>query len=610
MFKDQKIGVKLNIVVGFMACLLVCVGAYLLHGVAVTNTEMIDNMNTAKLFTQAVREADGTELHFKKQVQNWKDTLLRGNNKQDFAKYKGEFAEEESAVRKTGKSLKATLAALGLNSSKVDLFLKKHAELGVRYRDALKHYDTNKIRSAHIVDTMVRGMDRAPTDLIDSIAAKTKQQEDKDFATVMSAGASKYRTILFSSILVMVVGTALGVVFSLITIRGIVRPLREAVNVASSLSEGNLDLFIEVKSQDETGQLLNTMKNMVARLRKVVGEVKSSSSNVASGSQELSAGAEQLSQGATEQAASAEEASSAVEEMSATISQNADNAMQTEKIASKSAADAQESGRAVSETLAAMKDIAAKISIIEEIARQTDLLALNAAIEAARAGEHGKGFAVVASEVRKLAERSRTAAGEISQLSTTSVEVAEKAGSMLAKLVPDIQRTAELVQEISAASNEQSTGADQINTAIQQLNEVIQQNTGTAEEASATAEELSAQAKQLLDSIAFFKVGEMGTYPQMVGALPAYPSQPGQFGQPIPRPNSFAGMTDPGMPPQQPQGVYAWTTPPGMPPQPQKTFAKIETFGPSGAIREKGGDIQLGNGEVQDFEFERTGEQG
>lgn len=198
-----------------------------------------------------------------------------------------------------------------------------------------------------------------------------------------------------------------------------------------------------------------------------------------------------------------------MEEMSATIKQNADNAQQTEKIARKSALDAMESGKAVTETVVAMKDIAAKISIIGEIARQTNLLALNAAIEAARAGEHGKGFAVVASEVRKLAERSQSAARDISKLSTTSVEVADKAGQMLEKLVPDIQKTAELVLEISAASREQTSGANQINSAIQQLNQVIQQNAGGAEEMSSTAQELSSQADQLQHTISFFKIGEI-----------------------------------------------------------------------------------------------------
>jgi len=197
-----------------------------------------------------------------------------------------------------------------------------------------------------------------------------------------------------------------------------------------------------------------------------------------------------------------------MEEMSSNIKQNADNAHQTEKIALKAAEDAREGGKSVTETVAAMKEIATKISIVEEIARQTNLLALNAAIEAARAGEHGKGFAVVASEVRKLAERSQTAAAEIRELSASSVEVAEKAGEMLTRIVPDIQKTAELVQEINAASNEQNTGTEQINKAIQQLDQVIQQNASSTEEIASTAEELSSQAEQLHDSIGFFNTGE------------------------------------------------------------------------------------------------------
>jgi len=250
------------------------------------------------------------------------------------------------------------------------------------------------------------------------------------------------------------------------------------------------------------------MKDMVANLKAIVLDIKTASANVASGSQELSASSEEMSQGATEQAAAAEEASSSMEEMSANIKQNADNSMETNNISLKSAGNARESGDTVANTVMAMKEIAEKISIIEEIARQTDLLALNAAIEAARAGEHGKGFAVVASEVRKLAERSQTAAGEISQLSSSSVEVAEKAGSMLAQLVPDIQKTAELVQEISAASNEQNSGADQINKAIQQLDNVIQQNASASEEMASTSDELATQAKQLLTSIEFFKLDD------------------------------------------------------------------------------------------------------
>ncbi len=293
--------------------------------------------------------------------------------------------------------------------------------------------------------------------------------------------------------------------------RPIRRNLARISEWVDTVAAGDISKDIQIQSSDETGKLAEAMKNMVEKLREIVADVKSAADNVASGSQQLSASAEQMSQGATEQAAAAEEASSSMEEMSSNVRQSADNAQQTEKIALKTAEDAREGGRAVTETVAAMKEIAGKISIIEEIARQTNLLALNAAIEAARAGEHGKGFAVVASEVRKLAERSQAAAAEISHLSTTSVQVAEKAGEMLNRIVPDIQKTAELVQEISAASNEQNTGAEQINKAIQQLDQVIQQNAGASEEMASTSEELASQAEQLQETISFFKVdGESG----------------------------------------------------------------------------------------------------
>jgi methyl-accepting chemotaxis protein len=289
-----------------------------------------------------------------------------------------------------------------------------------------------------------------------------------------------------------------------------VKPIERLRAIVEEVAAGDLSRTIAPESGDEIGLLSVAIKTMTEKLRQVVADVKSASNNVASGSEHLSSSAEQMSQGTTEQAAAAEEASSSVEEMNAMIRQNADNAAQTEKIALKSAEDAKASGQAVTETVGAMKEIAEKISIIEEIARQTNLLALNAAIEAARAGQQGKGFAVVAAEVRKLAERSQSAAGLIVNLSATSVEVAEKAGVMLAKLVPDIQRTSELMQEISAASKEQASGTEQINSSIQQLNQVIQQNAGAAEEMASTAEELSSQAEQLQATISFFKTGDDG----------------------------------------------------------------------------------------------------
>jgi methyl-accepting chemotaxis protein len=269
-----------------------------------------------------------------------------------------------------------------------------------------------------------------------------------------------------------------------------------------------LSRTVTSRTNDEIGDLLNHLNQMVGRLRAVVGEVLSAADNVSSGSQQLSASAEQMSQGATEQAASTEEASASVEQMAANIRQNADNASQTEKIAKQSSKDAQTSGEAVTRAVNAMQTIAEKILIVQEIARQTDLLALNAAVEAARAGEHGKGFAVVASEVRKLAERSQAAASEISALSSNTVKIAQDAGDMLGRLVPDIQKTATLVEEISAACREQNIGAEQINQAIQQLDKVTQQNASASDEMSATSEELAAQADQMLSAIGFFQTDE------------------------------------------------------------------------------------------------------
>lgn len=280
--------------------------------------------------------------------------------------------------------------------------------------------------------------------------------------------------------------------------------LRESVHVAQGISEG--DLTVESKPLSDRDTLSHALNKMVKNLRHVVSEVTSAANNVASGSAELSATAQQLSQGASEQAASAEECTSAMEEITASIQQNADNASQTDKIATKAAEDTKAGGDAVMETSNAMREIAQKITIIEEISRKTDLLALNAAVEAARAGDHGKGFAVVASEVRKLAERSQTAAAEISRLTADGVGKAQSAGDMLTRLVPDIRKTAELVQEINAASREQSTGASQINKSVQQLDQVIQQNSAASEEMASTAEELTSQAEQLQSSISFFHV--------------------------------------------------------------------------------------------------------
>src|SRR3989344_3732949 len=288
-----------------------------------------------------------------------------------------------------------------------------------------------------------------------------------------------------------------------ISLERMVDNLRVTASMADEIANG--DLTVQPKPLSDKDTLGLSLQSMVERLRGVVGDALSAADNVSSGSQELSATSEQMSQGATEQAAAAEQASASMEEMAANIKQNADNAAQTEKISRQSSKDAETSGEAVHRAVEAMRTIVAKIGIVQEIARQPALLALNAAVGAARAGEHGKGFAVVASEVRKLAERSQTAAAAIAAASGDTVKAAQEAGEMLQRLVPDIRKTAELVSEISAACREQDVGASQINEAIQQLDKVTQQNAGASEQMSATSEELAAQAEELQTSIAFFR---------------------------------------------------------------------------------------------------------
>jgi methyl-accepting chemotaxis protein len=313
-------------------------------------------------------------------------------------------------------------------------------------------------------------------------------------------------------------------------LNALVAAMNEITASADEIANGNLT--VEIRERSPQDKLMQALQSMVGGLTRTVSDIRAIAGEVSAASQSISTASIQVSKGASAQAAAAEEASSSMEEMVSNIKQNADNAQQTDKIANKSAKDAQESGKSVLEAVAAMKEIANKISIIEEIARQTNLLALNAAIEAARAGEHGKGFAVVAAEVRKLAERSQKAAGEINQLSANTLKVSEKSGEMLDKLVPDIQRTAELVQEITAASKEQDTGAEQINKALQQLEQVIQQNASASEEMASTTEELTGQSDQLVSALAFFHTGDEDGAPNRNGvgskgrkALPTAPAR-------------------------------------------------------------------------------------
>jgi methyl-accepting chemotaxis protein len=356
------------------------------------------------------------------------------------------------------------------------------------------------------VDRLVKVNDSPAIEAFHTLEEENGKLTRDQTAFVESSIHSFNRNAIIAVVLCLIFGILLSTYVS----SNIISPLNHAIDFSNRLSEGDLGATVTINSKDEIGHLLAVLKDMGQKIRDVVANVRIVADNVTSGSHEISASSQQMSQGASQQASAAQEASSSMEQMASNIRMNADNSQQTEQIARQAAKHAMEGGRAVTDAVNAMKQIAEKITIIEEIARQTNLLALNAAIEAARAGENGKGFAVVASEVRKLAERSQEAAGEITEISSSSVEVAERAGAMLERMLPDIQKTAELIQEISAASNEQSNGAGQINKAIQQLDQVTQQNASSSEEMASTSENLSSQAQLLMDTIGFFKTGKVG----------------------------------------------------------------------------------------------------
>ena len=704
-------------------------------------TERGKTLRYGQAVSAAAFAAKETQVEFKIQVQEWKDLLLRGHQAEDHAKYLAAFDAQEKKVQSLLANLQALFKDLGLDSGLVSSLARSHTELGMKYREAMQHFEASKPESTQIVDRLVRGADRPVTEAFNQLIGAAKQAEERlrglqtamdrqamvvcrasqqqvdqaletivhdarEEASLQAAGAlasAKFFKVL--AIIATGAGLLAGLALSVVLIRAITRPVLKVVGLLQEVAKGDLSTKLEIESTDEIGilansanrmienlqstarvaesiavgdlsvtvqrlsekdalgksleQMLGTLREraaladrisagdlgakpkvlsaqdglgialermvaalrerallagriaegnlavkatrlseedglgvalekmvaalrdrarlteqiangnlaedvemlspedalgaslgrmvgslreraklanriaegdlttnatvlsaedelgialdkMLANLRKVVGEVAAAAQHVASGSQQMSATAQSLSQGATEQSASVEECTSSIEEMASSIHQNADSAQKTNEIAAQAASDARASGDAVARTVSAMREIAERIAVIEEIARKTDLLALNAAVEAARAAEHGKGFAVVASEVRKLAERSQTAAAEISRLSTGGVTVAEGAGNRLEKLVPDIGRTSDLIKEISAATGEQNTGASQISQAVQELDQVIQQNAASSEEMASTAEELANQAEQLRQTVAFFRLSSNG----------------------------------------------------------------------------------------------------
>src|SRR6266404_8530995 len=452
---------------------------------------------------QEVELAQDISINMLSLVRSEKNMIM-ANDQQQVAEYSGQIPPQRQTLLAQVEKLQALTMDEG--KSKLANFMtiwQQWVPVQDKMRDLMGANVNNRETAEPISEGQARDLVKQAEAVLNDIVALNRRAMSQAKSDAEAEYASQRLFLISAVIISLIIASGAGIWICLLISRGLSR----AGNLAQAVSSGDLTQTIDTRANDEIGDLIGHINNMVECLRGVVSEALSAADNVSAGSQELSSSAEELSQGATEQASSAEEASSSMEEMAANIKQNADNASQTEKIARQSATDAQASGEAVTRAVSAMQTIAEKITIVQEIARQTDLLALNAAVEAARAGEHGRGFAVVASEVRKLAERSQRAATEIGSVSSETVEVANRAGEMLSRLVPDIKKTAELVEEITAACREQDIGASQINTAMQQLDLVIQQNAAASEEMSAASEEMSAQAAHVLDLLDVFAFG-------------------------------------------------------------------------------------------------------
>lgn len=456
---------------------------------------------------------DITNAHviFKIQVQEWKNVLIRGNDKEQFDKYSSRFQKSSDDVQSLLTSAIEQSKMLGHNTTELDQVKLAHSELKTAYLAALANFEQADPLTGKKVDKSVSGVDRPASKGMTSLAMHAEQAFKKVILKANESMEAEYikdkaSLIMFSSIEgVLILALMAYIFYDLFKTLG--GDPRYAAQVCNQVAQGNLSVDINLASNDKRS-LLYSITNMKNQLSEIIHEVRASSQALASASTQVNSTAQTIAKGASVQAASVEETSASMEQMSASISQNNENAGITDGMAQQAAKEATSGGEAVSETVDAMQKIAEKISVIDDIAYQTNLLALNAAIEAGRAGDHGKGFAVVASEVRKLAERSQVAAQEIGELAKDSVKRADNAGRSLQEMVPSINKTADLVQEIAAASSEQATGVHQINEAIAQVNQTMQHNAAASEELSATSEEMNIQAVQLQESVNYFRFNE------------------------------------------------------------------------------------------------------
>ena len=517
---DFKIGVRL----GWLAALLLAATAFVgLRGWLVLD-ESFEQSRTAMaqgaLIEQSVDAARSAQVQFKIQVQEWKNTLLRGKDPAAFAKYRQAFIDESAATQASLKRLETLMPQVGMDASAARKTQEVHAELLAQYLEALKLYVPDDFTSVARVDEQVKGVDRLPTKMIDDIVASVLKHGSELRAQMDADSMQDYREARAWLLSMVALALLVGVAVTWWLVRSIVLPLGKAVEVAQTVAAGDLTSEVAITGRDETAQLLHALKGMNDNLANIVTEVRHGTHTIAVATTEIAGGNRDLSERTEKQAGSLEETAASMEEITATVQKNADNAHHANELAVEASGVATKGGEMVSAVVDTMRNIEESshrivdiIGVIDGIAFQTNILALNAAVEAARAGEQGRGFAVVASEVRTLAQRSATAAREIKELINESVgrinagtAQVSGAGDTMQDIVSAIHKVADIMDEITHANREQSVGIDEVNKAVLQMDEVTQQNAALVEQAAAAAESLQDQAEALTRAVSVFKL--------------------------------------------------------------------------------------------------------
>ena len=536
--QNIKISTRLVLLTAFFCMALVGVGLGGSNALGTSNAKNMVEMNRLANMAEAADTAREAQVHFKIQVQEWKNILLRGNDPAQLEKYTASFKKSAATTGAALQSVDQLVAALGIATPLVSEALQAHQELGNNYLTALVQYDSANPESAKVVDALVKGMDRAPTAKIDQIVAHIQGHSKKLIAGAAQANASAQHD---ANLMILAVVAATLAICALIMVwlaRSITGPLNEAVAIARTVASGDLSSDIEVRGKDEISTLLTSLKDMHDSLADIVGKVRTGTDAIAQASSEIAHGNQDLSMRTEEQASSLEETASAMEQLTTTVKQNGANAGQASTLAGAASAVALRGGATVADviqTMGSINDSSRKIvdiiGVIDGIAFQTNILALNAAVEAARAGEQGRGFAVVAAEVRNLAQRSAAAAKEIKTLIGDSVERVDagsklvgQAGSTMDEVVASVQRVNSIIADIATASGEQNTGIDQINDAIAQMDVVTQQNAALVEQAAAAAEAMKHQAASLKHAVSIFKIHER--YGSALSAAPVTRAAP------------------------------------------------------------------------------------